>query len=113
LRGDFVGDLDLDINYAVLTGVLVAEPERDKSRAGDPITVVLMCFAAPDGHVESGAACCEVEIPDALADRHRRHLRAGRRLLVSGTLTGAGGLWAKSIDMGHRRLEKETPGDSR
>jgi hypothetical protein len=101
---EFVGDVGLHINHAVLTGVVVAGPERARSRAGDPITVVLGCFAAPDG---------EVEIPDALADPHRRHLCAGRRLLVSGTLTGAGGLWARSIDTGHPRSEKEAPGDPR
>lgn len=98
-------DLDRDVNVATLTGILVTEPQRDTSRRGDPITVILLCFTAPEDDAESSAACCEVEIPDVLADPQRRRLRAGRRISVSGKLTGAGGLWATSIDVReYRRL---------
>jgi hypothetical protein len=70
---------------------------RDKSRDGDPVTVLLVAFDAPDERFRRGSACCEVEVPDELADQQRGQLRAGKRLVVLGQLTGAGGLWATTI----------------
>lgn len=86
-----------DINRAVLSGLLAAEPQRDRSREGDPITVLLLSFAAPDQRARPVSTCCEVEVLDAIADRHRRLLRAGRRVWVAGQLTGPGCLWATSL----------------
>jgi hypothetical protein len=85
-----------EINRAVLSGLIAAAPARDTSRDGDPITVLLLSFAAPDDRARHGSNCCEVEIPDSIADRHRRWLRAGRRIWVAGQLTG-NGLWATSL----------------
>jgi hypothetical protein len=84
-------------NAALLSGTIVEEPVRDKSRDGDPVTVVLVAFDAPDEKSRRSSACCEVEVPDEIADPQRQQLRAGRRLVVIGRLTGAGGLWASAI----------------
>lgn len=94
-----LADLDLEqgVNRAVISGVMVDEPQRDRSRDGDPITVLLISFPAPDERVGSGSAQCEVEIRDELADRHRRQLRLGATVLVAGELMGAGGLWANFL----------------
>lgn len=88
---------DEGINRAVLSGLITAEPQRDKSRDGDPITVLLVSFKAPDQRSHHASACCEIEVPDELADPHRRRLRTGMRVAVIGELTGAGGLWASHI----------------
>jgi hypothetical protein len=90
-------DPEEEANVALLSGTIVEEPVRDKSRDGDPITVLLIAFDAPDEKARRAAACCEVEIPDEIAERQRGRLRAGRRLVVLGQLTGAGGLWATAI----------------
>lgn len=90
--GDLV--LDEEVNAAVVSGVMVNEPQRDRSRDGTPITVLLISFPAPDERTSSGSALCEVEIPDGIADRHRRQLRLGANVLVVGELMGAGGIWA-------------------
>jgi hypothetical protein len=94
-----LGDLDLEqgVNRAILSGVMVDEPQRDRSRDGDPITVLLISFPAPDERAGSGSALCEVEVLDEIADRHRRQLRLGATLLVVGELMGAGGLWANFL----------------
>ncbi len=91
-----LADLDLEqgVNRAVISGVMVDEPQRQQSRDGDPITVLLISFPAPDERVGSGSTLCEVEILDELADRHRGQLRLGATVLVVGELMGAGGLWA-------------------
>jgi hypothetical protein len=90
-------DPDEEANVALITGTIVEDPLRDKSRDGDPVTVLLMSFDAPDEKARPAQAVCEVEVPDEIADRHRAHLRPGARLVVVGQLTGAGGVWATAI----------------
>lgn len=92
-----VPDPDEEANVALLSGVIVEDPVRDKSRDGEPVTVLLIAFDAPDEKARCATACCEVEVPDEIADRQRGQLRAGGRLVVLGRLTGAGGLWANAI----------------
>jgi hypothetical protein len=41
-------DPDEEANAALLSGTIVDEPVRDRSRDGDPVTVVLVSFDAPD-----------------------------------------------------------------
>lgn len=86
------------VNRAVLSGLIAEEPQRDKSRDGGPITVLLLSFTPPDRQTtgQRGSACCEIEILDEIADRHRQRLQAGERIRVVGQLTGDG-LWANSI----------------
>ena len=90
-------DPDEEANVALLSGSIVEEPLRDKSRDGDPVTVLLVAFTAPDEKARRGSACCEVEVSDEVAGDQRERLRVGRRLVVLGQLTGAGGLWATAI----------------
>lgn len=90
-------DPNEEANVALLSGTIVEEPLRDKSRDGDPVTVLLVSFDAPDEKARRGSACCEIEIPDEIADQQRKQLRPGKRLVVLGRLTGAGGLWATAI----------------
>ncbi len=92
-----------EINRAVVSGLIAAKPKRDTSRDGDPITVLLLSFAAPDERIQDGSTCCEIEVLDSIADRHRRRLTAGMRVAVVGQLTGAGGLWASHIVTARRR----------
>jgi primosomal replication protein N len=79
-----------EVNRAALSGVIATAPARDTSRDGVPITVLLLSFDAPDDGVRRRSACCEIEVPDSIADRHRRWLRVGRRVWVAGQLTGTG-----------------------
>lgn len=92
-------DLDLqeEVNRALLSGVMVDEPQRDRSPGGEPITVLLLSFPAPDERGGSGSALCEVEVIDEVAERHREQLRVGASVLVVGELTGTGGLWASFL----------------
>jgi Single-strand binding protein family len=90
-------DPNEEANVALLSGTIAEEPLRDKSRDGDPVTVLLVAFDAPDEKARGTVAVCDVEVPDEIADIHRKALRAGRRLVVLGRLTGAGGLWATAI----------------
>ena len=92
-----------EANVALLSGTIVEEPLRDKSRDGDPVTVLLMSFDAPDEKARRAVAVCEVEVPDEIAAKQRKQLRAGRRLVVLGRLTGAGGLWATTIITGRSK----------
>jgi hypothetical protein len=92
-----------EANVALLSGTIVEEPLRDKSRDGDPVTVLLLSFDAPDEKARRAVAVCEVEVPDEIATKQRKQLRAGRRLVVLGRLTGAGGLWATTIITGRSK----------
>jgi hypothetical protein len=91
-----------ELNRAVLSGLIAAEPRPDKSRDGDPITVLLLLFAAPDERTGGTSTCCEVEVLDSIACGHRRRLRVGQRVWVVGQLTGDG-LWATSIGTSNPR----------
>jgi primosomal replication protein N len=104
-RGGPAGDDDppevhvggrVEVNRAVLSGLIASEPVRDTSRDGAPITVLLVSFTAPDERSRGASTCCEVEVTDSIADRHRRRLRVGRWVWVAGQLTGDG-LWATSL----------------
>lgn len=90
-------NLGLEVNRVVLSGLIVEDPQRDKSRDGDPVTVLLVSFAAPDEKVHWGWACCEIEVPDGVAEPQRTKLRVGAPILVSGEMTGVGGVWADLI----------------
>lgn len=88
-----------EANVVLLSGTIVEEPIRDRTRNGDPVTVLLVAFPAPDEEARRSSVCCEIEVPDEIANRKRQHLRAGRRLVVLGKLTGAGGIWSTAIDL--------------
>jgi hypothetical protein len=95
-----------EVNRAILSGLLAAEPQRDKSRDGAPITVLLVLFTAPDERAHDCSTCCEVEVLDSIANRHRGRRRTGRRVWVDGQLTGDG-LWATSLGTGEEARTKQ------
>jgi hypothetical protein len=54
-----------------LSGVLVADPQRDKGRDGRPVALLLVAFPAPDDSDSAErpeTASCEVEVPDHVAE---------------------------------------------
>jgi Single-strand binding protein family len=91
------------LNRVYLSGVLAADPQRDKGRDGEPVALLLVAFPAPD---DSGAterpetASCEVEVPERVAEVHSEELRAGRPVFVTGQLSGGGGVIAAEIRSG-------------
>ena len=93
----WVPNFDEETNVAILTGVILHDPTREKSREGEAITVFQIAFPAPDERARRAAACCDVEVPDELARTYRRQLQPGQRVMVFGRLTGPGGLWATAI----------------
>jgi hypothetical protein len=90
-------------NHVVLTGALAADPRRDQSRGGDPVTLLLIAFHAPDAseaeHLRASAVC-EIEVPSAVVKNSQTQLRAGESLLVAGQLTGGGGILATHLSTG-------------
>jgi hypothetical protein len=86
-----------ETNLAMVTGTIMEEPIRDRNRNGQPVTVLLVGFKAPDEEAHDYTACLEVEALDSIAESQRSLLRIGRRLAVIGRLTGAGGLWAIAL----------------
>jgi hypothetical protein len=96
-------DPRLDVNRLFLSGILVADPQRDEGRDGAPITLLLVAFPAPDTpetRERPEAASCEVEVPEHVAEHRRGELRAGVAILITGQLSGGGGVIATEIRSG-------------
>lgn len=90
-------------NRLYLSGVLAAEPQVDKGRDGEPVLVLLLAFPAPDAgsaYERVETACCEIEVPASVADRHSEEFQAGWSLLITGQLTGGGGVIASELHSG-------------
>jgi hypothetical protein len=86
-----------------LSAVLVADPLKDVGRDGEPVTLLLVAFPAPDTpetREYSEAASCEVEVPEHVAEPRRGELRAGVAILITGLLSGGGGVIATEIRLG-------------
>jgi hypothetical protein len=84
------------INELLLAGIVMEEPTRDIAPNGEKIVLLQVAFLAPDSPEtvpEPEIACCEIEVP---ADRCLSDL-AGKAIIVSGTLTGGGGVLAREI----------------
>jgi hypothetical protein len=91
------------LNRLYLTGVLAAEPQRDKGRDGAEVTLLLIAFPAPDmsdGVQRPETASCEVEVPEWVAEGRRSELKAGEAILITGQLSGGGGVIATEIHSG-------------
>ena len=90
------------VNDLVLTGILAADPATDEGRDGEPVTLLLVAFPAPDSKDlrEPEAACCEVEVPGHVADLAGHELRAGESIHVTGHLSGGGGVIASEVRPG-------------
>lgn len=93
-------DSRLAMNCVYLSGVLAADPQADRGRDGNPVVLLLLAFPAPDtpNTVEGvETASCEVEVPAAVARRCAVKLRAGQPILLTGQLTGGGGVMATEV----------------
>ncbi len=100
LRGQ---DPRLVLNRLFLSGILAAEPQKDTGRDGGPVTLLLVAFPAPDARdtrERLETASCEIEVPDQVADRYGKTLRAGGSIFITGQLSGGGGVIATEIHSG-------------
>jgi hypothetical protein len=91
------------VNRLYLSGVLAADPQRDKGRDGEPVALLLVAFPAPDDSESTErpeTASCEVEVPRQVAEVHSEELRAGRSIFITGQLSGGGGVIATEIRSG-------------
>jgi len=91
------------LNRLYLSGVLAADPQRDRGRDGEPVALLLVAFPAPDdsaGAEKPETASCEVEVPERVAEIHSEELRAGRSVFVTGQLSGGGGVIATEVRTG-------------
>jgi hypothetical protein len=96
-------DPRLVLNRLFLSGVLVADPQRDEGRDGEPVTLLLVAFPAPDAKETEQrleTASCEVEVPASVAGRYGKKLQAGDSIFITGRLSGGGGVIATEIHSG-------------
>ncbi|HET7444516.1 MAG TPA: hypothetical protein VFJ57_07655 [Solirubrobacterales bacterium] len=92
------------LNYAILTGTLTEDPRPGRSPVGRSVCLLRIEFPVADPeHPELllTSAGCEIEVPDALADRHGvRDLEGGAPILAAGQLSER---WAISGGRSSRR----------
>jgi hypothetical protein len=84
-------------NVAMVTGAIMEVPLRVGDGGPHPMTVLLISFAAPDAGANPYQACLEIDAPDPVIGSQRHLLDVGRRIVVVGRLTGAGGLLASAL----------------
>lgn len=91
------------LNCVYLSGVLAADPQRDRGREGEPVALLLVAFPAPDegdSAERPETASCEVEVPGHVAEVHSEELRAERSIFIAGQLSGGGGVIATELRTG-------------
>lgn len=89
-RAPFPESTPPEINHAVLTGTLSADPEQGRSPTGDPVTLLRLAFPVRDPNHPLALwtrASCEVEVPGDLARREAKELRAGVQVIVAGQIS--------------------------
>lgn len=93
----------LGINRVYLSGVIADDPQQDKGRDGNPVTLLVVAFPAPDAkdtEERTETASNEVEVPERVVRRHRKELRAGGSIFITGHLSGGGGVLVTEIHLG-------------
>lgn len=79
------------LNHSVLTGTLLDDPRPGRNPIGEPVTLLRIEFPVADPERPQMLltwASCEVEVSDALADRHGiRELQGGAPILAAGQLS--------------------------
>lgn len=79
------------LNHSILTGTLSDDPRRGRNPVGESVTLLRVEFPVTDPERPQLLwtwASCEVEVPDALADRHGiRELEGGAPILAAGQLS--------------------------
>lgn len=78
------------LNYAVVTGTLIADPIEEEGPEGDPVTLLEIKF--PVAHPEDPRllwtyAFYDVEVPGKVGGRDIKELRKGASVLVAGQLS--------------------------
>lgn len=90
-RPPFPQSIPPGLNYAVVTGTLIADPiEDEKGPDGDPVTLLEIKF--PVAHPEDPRllwtyAFYDVEVPPKVCRRDIEELRKGTPVLVAGQLS--------------------------
>jgi Single-strand binding protein family len=108
-------DPRLLLNRLFLSGILAEDPRHDKGRDGNPVTLLLVAFPAPDTsdtYEHSETASCEIEVPERVAERNAMQLRAGGSIFITGQLSGGGGVIATEIHSGPSPDEGESQSES-
>jgi len=79
------------LNHSIVTGTLIDDPRLARSPTDDPIVLLEVEFPVADPEQPQLLwtwASCQIEVPDALADRHAiRTLRRGDSILAAGQLS--------------------------
>lgn len=87
----FPKSIPAGLNYAVVTGTLIADPiEGERGPGGDPVTLLEIKF--PVAHPEDPRllwtnAFYDVEVPPKVCTREIEELRKGAPVLVAGQLS--------------------------
>ncbi|SRR5260370_39403458 len=92
------------LNHSILTGTLTDDPRPGRNPVGERVTLLRVEFPVADPERPQMLwtwASCEVEVPDALADRHAiRELEGGAPVLAAGQLSER---WAISGERSGKR----------
>lgn len=85
-----------------LSGVLADDPQTDVGRDGEPLTLLLIAFLAPDPRDAQApeTAISEVEVPQPVLEQHGAPLRVGEPIFVTAQLSGGGGVLALELHSG-------------
>jgi hypothetical protein len=86
-----------------LSGVLADDPQVDVGRDGEPLTLLLIAFPAPDprdAQLPPETAISEIEVPAEVLERHGRKPRVGETIFVTAQLSGGGGVIATELHSG-------------
>jgi hypothetical protein len=79
------------LNHSIVTGTLIDEPRLARSPTDEPVLLLEVEFPVADPEQPQLLwtwASCQIEVPDALADRHEiRKLRRGDSILAAGQLS--------------------------
>ncbi len=79
------------LNHSIVTGTLIDDPRLARSPTDESIVLLEVEFPVADPEQPQLLwtwASCQIEVPDALADRHEiRKLRRGDSILAAGQLS--------------------------
>src|SRR3954454_3556452 len=79
------------LNHLILAGTLIDSPRPARNPVGEPVTLLRVEFPVADPERPQMLwtwASCEVEVPEALAERHGiRELEGGAPVLAAGHLS--------------------------
>lgn len=79
------------LNHSILAGTLIDDSRPGRNPVGEPITLLRVEFPVADPERPQTLwtwASCEVEVPDALVERHGiREMEGGASVLAAGQLS--------------------------